>query len=82
MDFSESYFSIYKISDVCILLFFPSLYLYLFLLFGCNQQKNREIIDGSSNLHWEDCEEEINMVSLANKEPILFFDEVDHFALQ
>ncbi|KAG6710687.1 TIP41-like protein isoform X2 [Carya illinoinensis] len=28
------------------------------------------------SLHWEDCEEKINLISLASKEPILFYDEV------
>ncbi|KAI9180687.1 hypothetical protein LWI28_007243 [Acer negundo] len=37
---------------------------------------NGKILDSSSNLQWEDCEEKIDMVSLASKEPILFFDEV------
>nr|QHI08409.1 TIP41-like protein [Acer palmatum] len=37
---------------------------------------NGKILDSSSNLQWEDCEEQIDMVSLASKEPILFFDEV------
>ncbi|KAI4295720.1 hypothetical protein L6164_035736 [Bauhinia variegata] len=30
----------------------------------------------TSNLHWEDCEEQIDLVALASKEPILFYDEV------
>ncbi|KAK1558976.1 hypothetical protein Q3G72_008986 [Acer saccharum] len=37
---------------------------------------NGKILDSSSSLQWEDCEEKIDMVSLASKEPILFFDEV------
>ncbi|KAK2664949.1 hypothetical protein Ddye_003523 [Dipteronia dyeriana] len=37
---------------------------------------NGKILDSSSSLQWEDCEEQIDMVSLASKEPILFFDEV------
>ena len=32
--------------------------------------------DGGPNLFWEDCEEKIDMVALASKEPILFYDEV------
>ncbi|KAK2974517.1 hypothetical protein RJ640_018682, partial [Escallonia rubra] len=32
--------------------------------------------EGSCNLHWEDCEEQIDVVALASKEPILFYDEV------
>ncbi|KNA10442.1 hypothetical protein SOVF_144040 [Spinacia oleracea] len=35
-----------------------------------------DISDGSPSLCWEDCEEKIDMVSLASKEPILFYDEV------
>ncbi|CAO2813966.1 unnamed protein product [Amaranthus hypochondriacus] len=34
------------------------------------------ISDGGPNLFWEDCEEKIDMVALASKEPILFYDEV------
>ncbi|KAL0365339.1 UNVERIFIED_CONTAM: TIP41-like protein [Sesamum angustifolium] len=32
--------------------------------------------ESSCNAHWEDCQEEIDMVALASKEPILFYDEV------
>ncbi|KAK4476995.1 hypothetical protein RD792_016196 [Penstemon davidsonii] len=32
--------------------------------------------EGSCSFHWEDCQEQINMVALASKEPILFYDEV------
>ncbi|CAK9181147.1 unnamed protein product [Ilex paraguariensis] len=32
--------------------------------------------DGSCSLHWEDCKEQIDVVALASKEPILFYDEV------
>ncbi|KAK3035759.1 hypothetical protein RJ639_033461 [Escallonia herrerae] len=32
--------------------------------------------EGSGNLHWEDCEEQIDVVALASKEPILFYDEL------
>ncbi|KAG7976634.1 hypothetical protein I3843_06G160100 [Carya illinoinensis] len=35
-----------------------------------------EISQRTCNLHWEDCEEKIDVVSLASKEPILFYDEV------
>lgn len=35
-----------------------------------------EISQEASSLHWEDCEEQIDVVSLASKEPILFYDEV------
>ncbi|KAH9695284.1 TIP41-like protein [Citrus sinensis] len=36
----------------------------------------RDNLDGSSSLHWEDCKEKIDVVALASKEPILFYDEV------
>ncbi|KAI3445925.1 hypothetical protein Pfo_002590 [Paulownia fortunei] len=32
--------------------------------------------ESSCNPHWEDCQEQIDMVALASKEPILFYDEV------
>ncbi|KAK4401711.1 TIP41-like protein [Sesamum angolense] len=32
--------------------------------------------ESSCYAHWEDCQEEIDMVALASKEPILFYDEV------
>ncbi|XP_021750798.1 TIP41-like protein [Chenopodium quinoa] len=35
-----------------------------------------DISDGGPSLCWEDCEEKIDMVALASKEPILFYDEV------
>ncbi|KAK7280297.1 hypothetical protein RJT34_25359 [Clitoria ternatea] len=35
-----------------------------------------EISEETSNIHWEDCKEQIDVVALATKEPILFFDEV------
>ncbi|XP_059445637.1 TIP41-like protein [Corylus avellana] len=35
-----------------------------------------EISQEACSLHWEDCEEQIDVVSLASKEPILFYDEV------
>ncbi|XP_041013801.1 TIP41-like protein isoform X2 [Juglans microcarpa x Juglans regia] len=35
-----------------------------------------EISQRTCNLHWEDCEEKIDVVSLTSKEPILFYDEV------
>ncbi|KAJ0076582.1 TIP41-like protein [Pistacia vera] len=35
-----------------------------------------KILEANSNLHWEDCEEKIDVVALASKEPILFYDEV------
>ncbi|KAL4615297.1 hypothetical protein ACB092_07G113400 [Castanea dentata] len=31
---------------------------------------------GTYGLHWDNCEEKIDVVSLASKEPILFYDEV------
>lgn len=34
------------------------------------------ILDGSSSLCWEECKEKIDVVALASKEPILFYDEV------
>ncbi|KAJ1397316.1 TIP41-like protein [Sesbania bispinosa] len=36
----------------------------------------REISEETGNIHWEDCKEEIDLVALASKEPILFYDEV------
>lgn len=35
-----------------------------------------KILEARSRLQWEDCEEHIDMVALASKEPILFYDEV------
>ncbi|XP_015892810.2 TIP41-like protein [Ziziphus jujuba] len=35
-----------------------------------------DISDGNYNLQWEDCNEKIDVVALASKEPILFYDEV------
>lgn len=32
--------------------------------------------DSNSNVCWEDCSEQIDLVALASKEPILFYDEV------
>lgn len=34
------------------------------------------ISEGTCSLHWEDSEEQIDVVALASKEPILFYDEV------
>ncbi|KAK9071112.1 hypothetical protein SSX86_009680 [Deinandra increscens subsp. villosa] len=34
------------------------------------------VSEGNSGLKWEDCDEQINVVKLASKEPILFYDEV------
>lgn len=36
----------------------------------------RDNLDGGSSLHWEDCKEKIDVVALASREPILFYDEV------
>uniref|UniRef100_A0A7N0ZRB5 TIP41-like protein n=1 Tax=Kalanchoe fedtschenkoi TaxID=63787 RepID=A0A7N0ZRB5_KALFE len=36
----------------------------------------RETSDGSCSVQWEDCEEKIDVVALASKEPILFYDEI------
>ncbi|XP_059647854.1 TIP41-like protein [Cornus florida] len=42
-----------------------------------NTQRGRETSEeGSCSLHWEDCEEQIDVVALASKEPILFYDEI------
>ncbi|KAL3814285.1 hypothetical protein ACJIZ3_015553 [Penstemon smallii] len=42
-----------------------------------NPESGRETSEeGSCSFHWEDCQEQINMVALASKEPILFYDEV------
>jgi hypothetical protein len=40
------------------------------------QRGRGEISQEACSLHWEDCEEQIDVVSLASKEPILFYDEV------
>ncbi|XP_058769503.1 TIP41-like protein [Vicia villosa] len=36
----------------------------------------RKISEETGNLRWEDCKEQIDLVALASKEPILFYDEV------
>ncbi|RDX79293.1 Homeobox protein HAZ1, partial [Mucuna pruriens] len=36
----------------------------------------REISKETSDIHWEDCKDQIDVVALASKEPILFYDEV------
>ncbi|XP_058070028.1 TIP41-like protein isoform X2 [Magnolia sinica] len=44
-----------------------------------NSKKNgtdTNLEDGSCCLQWEDCKEQIDLVALASKEPILFYDEV------
>ncbi|KAF6176248.1 hypothetical protein GIB67_023539 [Kingdonia uniflora] len=38
--------------------------------------KAENITEGSCSLQWEDCMEKIDVVALASKEPILFYDEV------
>ncbi|KAG8368443.1 hypothetical protein BUALT_Bualt15G0046000 [Buddleja alternifolia] len=40
------------------------------------QSGERAPDEGSCNPHWEDCQEQIDMVALASKESILFYDEV------
>ncbi|KAK7390956.1 hypothetical protein VNO78_19193 [Psophocarpus tetragonolobus] len=35
-----------------------------------------EISKETSDIHWEDCKDHIDLVALASKEPILFYDEV------
>lgn len=40
------------------------------------QHGRGEISQGTCSLHWDNCEEQIDVVSLASKEPILFYDEV------
>ncbi|GAU15029.1 hypothetical protein TSUD_48240 [Trifolium subterraneum] len=38
---------------------------------------DKELIsEETGNLHWEDCKEQIDLVALSSKEPILFYDEV------
>jgi hypothetical protein len=44
------------------------------VLYG--QHGRGEISQGTCSLHWDNCEEQIDVVSLASKEPILFYDEV------
>lgn len=48
-------------------------------MFNCYfmwQLERGEISKETGNLHWEDCKEKIDVVALASKEPILFYDEV------
>ncbi|XP_048231671.1 TIP41-like protein isoform X1 [Ricinus communis] len=40
------------------------------------KNESGEFLEASSSLHWEDSEQKIDLVSLASKEPILFYDEV------
>ncbi|PNY17005.1 hypothetical protein L195_g013738 [Trifolium pratense] len=35
-----------------------------------------KISEETGNLHWEDCKEQIDLIALSSKEPILFYDEV------
>lgn len=52
-------------------------YDYTFTTPYCGSEKvGGDISDGGPRLCWEDCEEKIDMVALASKEPILFYDEV------
>ncbi|CAM8917387.1 unnamed protein product [Rhodiola kirilowii] len=39
-------------------------------------QEMRENSEGNCSLSWEDCKEQIDVVVLASKEPILFYDEI------
>jgi len=34
-----------------------------------------------SDLHWEDCDEQIDLAALSAKEPILFYDEVGYLVM-
>lgn len=40
------------------------------------EHESGDLSKGSCNLHWENCEEQIDVVALASKDPILFYDEV------
>ncbi|KAM1794635.1 hypothetical protein ACFX11_035095 [Malus domestica] len=44
--------------------------------FDADKIERGEISKETRNLQWEDCEEKIDVVALASKEPILFYDEV------
>lgn len=37
--------------------------------------------DGCCSLHWEDCDQQIDLAALSSREPILFYDEVGYFIL-
>ncbi|XP_054787022.1 TIP41-like protein [Prosopis cineraria] len=41
-----------------------------------DKDKDASATEEQCNLKWEDCEEKIDIVALASKEPILFYDEV------
>ncbi|KAL3538831.1 hypothetical protein ACH5RR_002197 [Cinchona calisaya] len=41
-----------------------------------NSEQRRTSEESNCNLCWEDCEEQLDLVALASKEPILFYDEV------
>ncbi|XP_021625001.2 TIP41-like protein [Manihot esculenta] len=43
------------------------------------KNESGESLETSSSLCWVDCKEQIDVVSLASKEPILFYDEVVNF---
>lgn len=44
------------------------------------QNEKANVSEGTYNLQWEDCTEQIDVVALASKEPILFYDEVSIFS--
>ncbi|XP_071930927.1 TIP41-like protein isoform X1 [Coffea arabica] len=41
-----------------------------------NSEQRGASEESNGNLYWEDCEEQLDLVALASKEPILFYDEV------
>nr|UVK35481.1 TIP41-like family protein [Gleditsia microphylla] len=41
-----------------------------------DKDKHGDVSKENGNLKWEDCKEQIDVVALASKEPILFYDEV------
>ncbi|KAI5661159.1 hypothetical protein M9H77_20482 [Catharanthus roseus] len=41
-----------------------------------SEQGRRGLEENKFDLQWEDCEEQIDLVALSTKEPILFYDEV------
>lgn len=48
-------------------------------VFYNDQHRTGAISEGEScSLLWEDCKEKIDLVALASKEPILFYDEVSN----
>ncbi|KAJ6671156.1 TIP41-LIKE PROTEIN ISOFORM X1 [Salix viminalis] len=44
--------------------------------FDTEKRNSEEFLEASCSPCWEDCEEQIDVVALASKEPILFYDEV------